>query len=102
VASILPNFRKKRQPTHIIELNAGYYFQSAADKVRIWNKVRHYIPRQSLSFSSLRGNFTPSTSHQTRKRGRKKKRPTRLLKLISNSAEKERRYGKKTKKLTST
>jgi hypothetical protein len=64
--------------------------------VRIWNKVHHYSPRQSLSFSSLRGNFTP-TSHQTRRRGIKEERPTRLLKLISNSAEKEKSTGRKLK-----
>jgi hypothetical protein len=46
------------------------------------------------------------TSHSFRKpsnqKERKKERPTRLLKLTSNSADKERRYGKKTKELMST
>jgi hypothetical protein len=37
-----------------------------------------------------------------RKKGRKEGRPTRLLKLTSNSTEKERRYGKKTKEVMST
>lgn len=49
MASICQNFRKKQQPTQILELNAGYYFQSAADKVRIWNEVHHQGPWQSVS-----------------------------------------------------
>ena len=52
VSSIRPNFLKKQQPTQILKLDAGYYFQSAADKVRIWNEVHHQDPRQSVSVHS--------------------------------------------------
>jgi hypothetical protein len=34
------------------------------------------------------------SNQKERKEGRKKERPTLLLKLTSNSADKERRYGK--------
>jgi len=72
MASICQNFRKKQQPTQILELNAGYGFDmsefpqettthtdswterwillsAAADKVRIWNEVHHQGPWQSVS-----------------------------------------------------
>jgi hypothetical protein len=52
VALIRPNFRKRQQPTQILELNVRYYFQSAAVKVRIWNEVHHRDPRQSVSVHS--------------------------------------------------
>jgi len=87
VASIRLNFRKKQQPTQILELKAGYCFQSAADKVRIWNEVHHQDPRQSVSVHSEQ---TPLLQQNNKPEG-EEERATRLLKVTCNGAEKERR-----------
>jgi hypothetical protein len=77
VASIRPNFRKKQQqPTQILELNAGYYLQSAADKVRIWNEVHYQDAGQSLSLltESKLLSFNKPSNQTERKEERKKER----------------------------
>lgn len=101
VASIRLNFHEKQQPIQILELNAGYYFQSAADKVRIWNEVHHQDPRQSVSVHSEQTSLLQQDIKPEGEEERVEERATRLLKLTSNGAEKERRYGKKTKELMS-
>lgn len=49
MASLLPNFRTKQQPTQIFELNAGYYFQLADLQVQMWSEIYRLDRGQSLS-----------------------------------------------------
>jgi hypothetical protein len=70
--------------------------------VRIGNEVHHQDPWQSVSVQSEQTSLLQQPIKPDGKKQRKIGRPTRLLKLTSNKAEKERRYGKKTKEVMST
>ena len=91
MASLRPNFRKKQQPTQILELNAGYYIQSAADKMRICNEVHRQDPRQSLFVHSEQTSLLQQDIKPVGERERKKERRKGRKKEGRKERKKERK-----------
>lgn len=100
MSSIRLNFLKKQQHTQILELNAGFYFQSAADKVRIWNEVHQQDPRQSVSVHSEQTSLLQKDIKPEGEEERKEEREEERQEEREEEREKERQKEREEERTT--